>query len=332
MSWQRHGRWVLLLALLWGLLHGTLAVSKTRIAQAGAEDPESEMWSLVKESAHPADIATFLQTYPQSRYAPAARLKLQQLQRLSEETGLAGGKTAKASGAALKPLSSLRNSIGIEFVLVPAGEFVMGSDTDDPDERPAHNVVISTPFYLGKYEVTQAQWLEVMGRNPSHFKGDLRRPVERVSWLMIQEFIRKLNAREGHAKYRLPTEAEWEYAARAGSTTRYSFGDDASRLTHHAWYKHNDDGTTHPVGQLQPNAWGLYDMHGNVWEWVQDWRGPYLQGTVIDPKGPLNGNARGYRGGGWGYGAERCRSSDRSYDAPGYVYGTHGFRLARNAP
>ena len=215
---------------------------------------------------------------------------------------------------------------------MPAGEFMMGSDYAEPDERPIHRVVISKPFYLGKYEVTQAQWLEVMGTNPSHFKGDLNRPVERVSWYMVQDFIRRLNGREGHNKYRLPTEAEWEYAMRAGSTTRYSFGDNESFLEQFAWYNKNDGGKTHPVGQLKPNAWGLYDMHGNVWEWVHDWRGPYLLGTVIDPQGPATGNAKGYRGGGWGYGAGRCRSADRSYDAPHYVYGTHGFRLARNAP
>jgi formylglycine-generating enzyme required for sulfatase activity len=115
-----------------------------------------------------------------------------------------------------EPLSAMRNSIGMELVLIPAGEFPMGSDYYRAEERPVHRVVISKPFYLGKYEVTQAQWLEVMGTNPSHFKGDPSRPVERVSWYMVQEFIRRLNAREGHTKYRLPTEAEWEYAAGPG--------------------------------------------------------------------------------------------------------------------
>lgn len=208
----------------------------------------------------------------------------------------------------------------------------MGSDQGDPDEKPVHKVIISQPFYLGKYEVTQGEWVAVMGTNPSHFKGDPKRPVERVSWRMVQEFIRRLNAKEGHNKYRLPTEAEWEYAARAGARTRYSFGDDETVLDQYAWYYKNDGGRTHPVGQLKPNAWGLYDMQGNVWEWVQDWRGPYLGGTTIDPQGPLMGNAKGYRGGGWGYGAGRCRVADRNYDSPNYVYGTHGFRLARTAP
>src|SRR5215831_43237 len=228
-------------------------------------------------------------------------------------------------------LETRRNSIGIELVRIPAGEFMMGSESDRPDEKPAHKVIISKPFYLGKYEVTQAQWQEVMGTNPSHFKGDPNRPVERVSWKMIQEFISKLNAREGHNLYRLPTEAEWEYAARAGATTRYYFGDDDALLEQYAWYNKNDKGTTHPVGQLKPNAWGLYDMMGNVWEWVQDWRGPYAAGQQVDPQGPATGNARGYRGGGWGYPPIRCRVAFRSYDSPDYVYGTHGFRLAMTA-
>ncbi|HEY5868890.1 MAG TPA: SUMF1/EgtB/PvdO family nonheme iron enzyme [Candidatus Tectomicrobia bacterium] len=228
-------------------------------------------------------------------------------------------------------LQTQRNSLGMELVRIHPGEFMMGAEKGDSDEKPVRKVTISKPFYLGKYEVTQAQWQDVMGTNPSHFKGDPNRPVERVSWKMVQEFISKLNAREGHSRYRLPTEAEWEYAARAGSTTKYSFGDDDAQLEQYAWYNKNDKGTTHPVGQLQPNAWGLYDMHGNVWEWVHDWRGPYTGGQEVDPQGPVTGNAKGYRGGGWGYGAVRCRSTDRSYDSPDYIYGTHGFRLAMTA-
>ena len=183
------------------------------------------------------------------------------------------------------PASSLeirRNSIGMELVRMPAGEFMMGSDADRPDEKPLHKVTISQPFYLGKYEVTQAQWQEVMGTNPSHFKGDPNRPVERVSWKMVQEFISKLNAREGHTLYRLPTEAEWEYAARAGSTTKYYFGDDDALLEQYAWYNKNDKGATHPVGQLKPNAWDLYDMMGNVWrcQGLRSWRRPLPSASV----------------------------------------------------
>jgi formylglycine-generating enzyme required for sulfatase activity len=326
MGWQCRTPWRRLVVFLWLVTQGTLAVAGAQGLRRMVDDPETEMWGLVRDSSYPADVAAFLQAYPNGKYAPAARLKLQQLQRPQ------GVPLPVPQVSMPEPLSAQRNSIGMEFVLIPAGEFLMGSDYYEPDERPVHKVVISKPFYLGKYEVTQAQWLEVMGTNPSHFKGDLNRPVERVSWYMVQDFIRRLNGREGHNKYRLPTEAEWEYAARAGSTTQYSFGDNESFLEQFAWYNKNDGGKTHSVGQLRPNAWGLYDMHGNVWEWINDWRGPYLVGTIIDPQGSATGNAKGYRGGGWGYGAGRCRSADRSYDAPHYVYGTHGFRLARNAP
>src|SRR4029453_16432797 len=154
----------------------------------------------------------------------------QQLQRLQVPSGPQGVPLPSPPAGMPESLSAMRNSIGIELVLIPAGKFPRGPDYYGVDERPVHGVFISKPFYLGKYEVTQAQWLDVMGTNPSHFKGDLKRPVERVSWYMVQEFIRRLNAREGHTKYRLPTEAEWEYAARAGAPTQYSFGDNEALL------------------------------------------------------------------------------------------------------
>jgi formylglycine-generating enzyme required for sulfatase activity len=166
------------------------------------------------------------------------------------------------------------NSIGMEFVLIPAGAFEMGSPSNeagrDDDDGPIHQVTIKNAFYMGKYEVTQEQWRAVMGDNPSYFTGNDNLPVEQVSWDDVQEFIRKLNAKEGTDKYRLPSEAEWEYACRAGTTTRYSFGDSESRLGEYAWYTDNSGSKTHPVGQKKPNPWGLYDMHGNVWEWVLD--------------------------------------------------------------
>ena len=170
----------------------------------------------------------------------------------------------------------ITNSIGMKLVLIPAGEFLMGSpesDSDAPDEeKPQHKVRISKPFYLGVTEVTQEQYERVMGENPSRFKGDPQRPVEKVSWEDAVAFCRKLSEKEGRT-YRLPTEAEWEYACRAGSQTKWSFGDDDSALKEYAWYLDNADSTTHPVAQKKPNAWGLYDMHGNVWEWCQDWYG-----------------------------------------------------------
>jgi formylglycine-generating enzyme required for sulfatase activity len=229
---------------------------------------------------------------------------------------------------------TLRNSIGMEFVLIPAGTFQMGSNDGD-HEKPAHTVRLSRSFYLGKYEVTQAQWEAVMGNNPSAFKGDSNRPVEKVSWDDVQEFIRQLNTKESGARYRLPTEAEWEYAARAGSTTAYSFGDDVSQLGQYAWYNMNAGGTTHPVGQLQPNGWGLYDMHGNVGEWVQDWYGKYESGAVTDPAGPQSGVTPGIglqrmnRGGGVGYLERPNRSASRSYRQTDWREYSLGFRLLR---
>jgi len=195
--------------------------------------------------------------------------------------------------------STFRNSIGMEFMRIPAGTFQMGSNDPNAynDEKPVHTVRISKPFYLGKYEVTQGQWEAIMGKNPSQFQGGPKLPVESVSWEDVQEFIRRLNAEEGRKSYRLPTEAEWEYAARAGTMTAYSYGDDARQLEEYAWYQENSGKKTHSVGQKQPNAWGLYDMHGNVGEWVQDWYGPYTTGAVEDPVGPSSGLFRVNRGG-----------------------------------
>ena len=224
------------------------------------------------------------------------------------------------------------NSIGMEFALIQPGEFMMGSDKGNDDEKPMHEVRLSKPFYLGKYEVTQGQWQAVMGNNPSRFKGDPNLPVEQVSWEAVQAFIRKLNAKEDGTTYRLPTEAEWEYAARAGTTTAYSFGDDPLLLGEYAWYSGNAKGKTHPVGQKKSNAWGLHDMHGNVWEWVQDWYSkPYPSGTVTDPQGPASGSIRVYRGGSWITHARYCRVSYRDDQSPGGRVVHLGFRLLRTA-
>jgi formylglycine-generating enzyme required for sulfatase activity len=228
----------------------------------------------------------------------------------------------------LGPLTLWSNSIGIEFVLIPAGTFLMGAERGAPDEHPVHQVTISQPFYLGRYPVTQAQWAAIMQTNPSGFQGE-HHPVENVSWEDIQEFIHRLNAKEGGTPYRLPTEAEWEYAARAGSTAAYCFGDNASQLGEYGWYKANAGGKTHPVGKLKPNVWGLYDMHGNVWEWVQDWYGSYPAEAVGDPQGSPSGSSRVRRGGSWSTGAESCRLSKRNGIAPGRCLSSLGFRLLR---
>ncbi|GIW90010.1 MAG: hypothetical protein KatS3mg109_0442 [Pirellulaceae bacterium] len=227
------------------------------------------------------------------------------------------------------------NSIGMKLVLIPAGEFMMGSpewDTDAyPDEKPQHRVRIYRPFYLAVTEVTQEQYQQVMGTNPSYFQGAPKRPVENVSWNDAVEFCRRLSQKEGK-EYRLPTEAEWEYACRAGSTTRWSFGNDASELGEYAWYGGNSGGTTHPVGQKKPNAWGLYDMHGNVWEWCADWYDEvyYRTSPLDDPKGPDSGRFRVLRGGSWVYhrpGTFRC--AFRYNGRPDLRYDAGGFRVAR---
>ena len=189
--------------------------------------------------------------------------------------GSCGGKQPELIAAARakiahERLESAGNSIGIRLKLLPAGTFWMGEDLD------AHKVTLTQPFYLGVYEVTQEQYERVMGKNPSNFKGP-QNPVEKVSWDDAVEFCRKLSElpeeKAAGRIYRLPTEAEWEYACRAGTTTKYSFGDSESELGEYGWFDKNSDRKTHPVGQKQPNKWGLYDMHGNVWEWCSDWYG-----------------------------------------------------------
>ena len=171
-----------------------------------------------------------------------------------------------------------------------------------------------------------------MGNRPSKFKGP-DRPVERVSWEDAREFIKKLNAKEGHERYRLPTEAEWEHAARAGGAATWSFGMERARLKDHAWYWDNSGKQTHPVGRKEPNAWGLHDMYGNVFEWVEDWYGKefYTPGAAVDPRGPRTGGHRAMRGGGWHSPPGECRSSYRDDDETDYRSGDTGFRLALSA-
>jgi formylglycine-generating enzyme required for sulfatase activity len=228
---------------------------------------------------------------------------------------------------------SYENSIGMKFVLIPDGTFEMGSPNGGDDETPVHQVTISQPFYLGTYQVTQAQWEAVMGSNPSRFKGDANCPVESISWNDVQEFIKRLNAKEGDNTYRLPTEAEWEYAARAGTITAYSFGADRALLDQYGWYNGNSGGKTHPVGQLKPNPWGLYDMHGNVGEWVEDWYADkYPSEHQTDPKGPKEGSLRVLRGGSFYDSPGGLRSADRVGRRPESRLGGYGFRCVRVPP
>ena len=227
-----------------------------------------------------------------------------------------------------KTTEIIENSIGTKLKLIPAGEFVMGAEEDD--DSPPHRVRLTKPFYLGICQVTQREWQAVMGKNPSHFKGD-DRPVEEVSWDDCQKFIGALNHRENIWKYRLPTEAEWEYACRASSTTRYCFGDSAAQLGRYAWFDDNSGDETHPVGTKAPNAWGLHDMHGNVWEWCEDWYDDdYSKGEVSDPQGPSDGSYRVYRGGSWSDVAEDCASAFRLFNTPSNRLHLLGLRLARS--
>lgn len=244
-------------------------------------------------------------------------------------------KTLPTSGPVTSKVSriSLANGVDIEMVELPGGTFGMGSSDGEGDEKPIHQVRLS-PFSIGKYEVTQRQWKAVMGsgNNPSQFQGD-DLPVETVSWDEVNAFLKK--AGNG---FRLPTEAEWEYAARAGSAAQYSFGDDESKLKEYAWFDGNAGSQTHPVGQLKPNAFGLFDMHGNVSEWCSDWYGDkyyeecHRKGTVANPQGPSSGTFRVVRGGSWGSGAVYCRSAVRGSGVPGFRYVYRGFRLVRNGP
>ena len=225
--------------------------------------------------------------------------------------------------------------ISMAFAWIPPGEFQMGSDSNH-NERPVHEVRISRGFWLGRFEVTQGEWEAVMGYNRSENKGDARLPVEEVAWYHVHEFIGRLNDAAGDSLYRLPTEAEWEYACRAGTTTRWSLGeedgDDESLLGDYAWYDgNNDPWGTKAVGGKLPNAWGLHDMHGNVWEWVQDWYDDdyYKSSPRVDPPGPLDGGRRVFRGGNHFLNAGYLQSAVRGADEPGTAHRDRGFRLLR---
>jgi formylglycine-generating enzyme required for sulfatase activity len=250
------------------------------------------------------------------------------------------------------PLETITNSLGMKLALIPAGEFLMGSPDSDEialdREKPQHQVKITRPFYLGVYLVTHADYEKVMGDNPSRFKGHRRRPVEQVSWFDAVAFCNQLSDLERYPRYyensgdevsivdgngyRLPTEAEWEYACRAGTTSKWSFGDEESQLPEYAWYDANSDNTTHPVGEKEANPWGLHDMHGNVAEWCWDRHDEdyYRDSPVSDPMGPGAGNRRGLRGGAFvNVNARYLRSADRFRTFPTDQINCVGFRLAR---
>jgi formylglycine-generating enzyme required for sulfatase activity len=235
------------------------------------------------------------------------------------------------------------NSIGMEFVFIPPGSFEMGTykveTMDDEamddesggyDDEILHIVTLSKGFFLTTTPVTQMQWKIVMENNPSQFKENgNNRPVENVSWDDAQAFIKKLNEMETNHTYCLPTEAEWEYACRAGTSSQYSFGNDGEKMDEYAWYKNNSDGMTHPVKQKKANAWGMFDMHGNVWGWCEDWYSEYTKDDVTDPMGPVSGTGRVIRGGGWSDSPENIRSGVRGRFMPGDRSVDIGFYILR---
>ena len=223
----------------------------------------------------------------------------------------------------------VKDGISIDMVRVEAGTFTMGATAEmknpDYNEKPIHRVTLTNDYYIGKYEVTQALWKAVMGNNPSGFKGD-NLPVEMVGWDDCQEFIGKLNRITGK-KFRLPTEAEWEYAARGGNKSRGYQYSGSNNLSDVAWFLDNSGEMTHAVGTKQPNELGIYDMTGNVWEWCQDWYGAYSSSSQVNPTGANSGSSRMIRGGCWISGARGCRSSYRYDCTPGYRRNGVGLRL-----
>ena len=235
------------------------------------------------------------------------------------------------------PPKNFTNSIGMKFVWIPAGTFMMGSPKEEIDRHKneiPHKVTLTKGFYMGVYSVTQEQWKQIMGNNPSGFKGEKNLPVETASWEDCQEFIKKLRGKD-KKPYRLPTEAEWEYSCRAGTKTPFSFGETIS--TDQANYNGNftygdgkkgvDRKKTTPVGSFPANAWGLHDMHGNLWQWCQDWYGEYPQKDVVDPQGPEKGEGRVLRGNSWLFSPQFCRSAYRSWDVPGRRCDLCGLRV-----
>lgn len=275
----------------------------------------------------------YLDELPQGAHASLARFWLKGLETAAPKTTTAPRgappSTAAVRSQVLKPGDIFTDIKGVtpEMVVVPAGEFMMG------DEGEQHKVTISQPFAVAKFPAIFDEWdkareLGFQGPRLDDSWGRGRQPVINVSWDEAKAYAGWLASHSGKP-YRLLTEAEWEYACRAGSKTRFCFGDSDGDLGQYAWFSGNAGYKPHPVGEKRPNAFGLYDMHGNVWEWVSDWNGEYSSGPHTDPRGPVSDRFRVFRGGSWSHGAQYLRSANRSNDAPGYRLFNLGFRLAR---
>lgn len=239
---------------------------------------------------------------------------------------LLGGGCGRRSPAAGGASPNLETFVPItNMILVKAGGFV----------RQNQQVILSRDYWLGKHEVTQGEFQAITGKNPSKFTGDSNRPVEKVTFLDAAAYCAELNRRQREAgrlppdyEYRLPTEAEWEYACRTGGTGKFSFGDDPAAAGEYAWTEENSDGTSHPVGGKKPNAWGFHDLHGNVWEWCQDWFSEYPRQSQMDPVGPPAGKFKVFRGGGWNHATKFAQISSRFMMSPSNGIDFVGFRVA----
>ena len=295
---------------------------------------EQQAWSAAQSGNTAAGYSAYLEEYPKGRFAAAARVARASV--AGQAVSLAPVQAPAAAAAPALPAGSTAGQVikdcadCPEMVAIPAGSFEMGS-TESADEQPVHQVNVPA-FLLGRTEVTQGQWRAVMGSNPSYFKAcGLDCPVENVSWNDAQDFARRLSQKTGNT-YRLPSEAEWEYAARAGSRGKWSFGDDESQLGDYAWFIGNSVSKIHPAAQKRPNAFGLYDMHGNVWEWVQDTGHENYQGAPSDGSAWINGGGqarRVFRGGAWINYPGLLRSANGDRSGPDFRDGVTGLRIAR---
>ena len=312
-----------------------------QVAQSGISD-DRVFWESVKDSRDVNEVKAYLEQFPRGIFAGIARARVAALDKAEPQAGIAKPPRTpepivSPPVSALKPIRVFKDCDECpEMVAIPSGNFMMGvmvnplgTSLPRAEEQPQHSVTI-TEFALGKFEVTQQEWFTVMGNFPSKFKGR-NLPVEQVSWYEAQEFIKKLNAKTGK-KYRLPSESEWEFAARAGSQADYSFGDDPSQLHRYAWFSENSSSTSHPVGGKIPNSFGVYDMHGNVWEWVQDcWNSDYVGAPTDGSNWGLGDcSKRVARGGSWSGYPQSLRQAYRvGYDTAlrGSVI---GFRVARS--